>query len=260
MIKFWEGLGVGLLLGRLVQNHELTLMENHVSAQRKYRSRAVRESVRARLNDLVEELAHQESFTSASALVKINLEMSGPTKHTTSVLANFRDDLMRELAISAAEHEVVARLPLRRDRSPLTTLEAVTEAIPQIPLGQVLREAADAVAKFKSTIASESDVVELRLHTLVRATGVLYASLLSIERRVKEGPFPVAFSRTQNALVGMCDATLRELNSWVNALDTKLTNLSSAKSFAVHLDFRCDVPRTIRTFVDDARSVSRQAR
>ena len=254
MIKLWEGLGVGLLLGRLVQNHELGSIENHVSAQQKFLSRDARESVRARLKDLVEELAHQESFTSASAPVKINLEMSGPTKHITSVLGDFRDDLKRELAMSAADHEIVAGLPLKRDRDPLTTLEAVTDAIPQIPLGQTLREAADAVANFKATLSSESDVVEIRLHTLVRATGVLFTSLLSIERRIKEAPFPVAFSRTQSALVGMCDATLRELQFWVNALGSKLANHSPGKSFAIHLEFRCDVARTIRIFLDDARS------
>ncbi|MFY9861013.1 MAG: hypothetical protein WA668_11995 [Candidatus Cybelea sp.] len=259
MIKFWEGLGVGLLLGRLVQNHELRSIENQVSAQQKFLSQAARESVRARLKDLVEELAQQEGFESASAPVKINLEMSGPAKQITSELANFRDDLMRELAISAADREIVASLPLNRDRRSLTTLESVTDAIPQIPLGQALREAASAVAKFKSTISAESDLVEIRLHTLVRATGVLITSLLSIERTIKEAPFPVAFSRTQSALVGMCDATLRELNSWVNALDSKITNHSAGRRFAIRLEFHCDVQRTIKTFVEDARSASRQA-
>jgi hypothetical protein len=242
MIKFWEGLGVGLLLGRLVQNHELRSIENHV-----------------RLNELVEELAQQESFKSASAPVKINLEMSGPAKQITSVLAAFRDDLMRELAISAADHEIVASLPLKLDRSPLTTLETVTDAIPRIPLVQVLHEAAGAVAKFKSTICTESDLVEIRLHTLVRATGLLFTSLLSIERTIKEAPFPVAFSRTQSALADMCDATLRELYSWANALDSKITNHGVGKSFAIRLEFRCDVPRVISAFVEDARSASRQA-
>jgi hypothetical protein len=256
VIKFWEGLGVGLLLGRLVQNHELRSIENHLSAQQKSLSQAARESVRARLNDLVEELAQQEGFKSASAPVKINLEMSGPAKQIASELANFRDDLMRELAISAADHEIVASLPLRLDRSP-ATLETAIDAIPRIALAQVLREAADAVAKFKSTISTESDLVEIRLHTLVRATGALITSLLSIERTIKEASFPVAFSRTQTAFVGTCDATLRELYSWVNALDSKIMNDGAGKNFAIHLEFHCDVQRTIKTFVEDARSASR---
>lgn len=210
MIKFWEGLGVGLILGRLVQNHELRLIENQVSAQEKFLLRAVSESVRARLNDLVEELAHQDSFKSASAPVKINLEMSGPTKQITGVLANFREDLMRELAISASDREIVESLPLNRDQSPLATLEAVTDPAPRLPLRQLLQEAADAVARFKSTISTESDLVEIRLHTLVRAAGVLFTSLLSIERRIKEATFPAAFARTQSAFAGTCEATLYE--------------------------------------------------
>jgi hypothetical protein len=258
VIKFWEGLGVGLLLGRLVQNHELRSIENNLSAHQKFLSQAARESVRARLKGLVEELAQQEGFKSASAPVKINLEMSGPAKQITSELANFRDDLMRELAISAADREIVASLPLRLDRSP-TTLETVTDVIPRIELAQVLREAADAVAKFKSTISTESDLVEIRLHTLVRATGALVTSLLSIERTIKEAPFPAAFSRTQSTLVGMCDATLRELNSWVSALDSKIKNHSAARCFAIHLEFQCDVQRTVRTFVEDAQSLARHA-
>ncbi len=258
MIKFWEGLGVGLLLGRLVQNHELRSNENQVSAQQKFLSQAARESVRARLKDLVEELAQQEGFESASAPVKINLEMSGPAKQITSELANFRDDLMRELAISAADREIVANLPLNRDRRSLTTLESVTDAIPQIPLGQALREAASAVAKFKSTISVESDLVEIRLHTLVRATGVLIHRSSRLSERLRRRLFRWRFPE-RRVLVGMCDATLRELNSRVNALDSKITNHSAGRRFAIRLEFHCDVQRTIKTFVEDARSASRQA-